>query len=124
VTTTVNRDGVTGSLPLSGQMPIGGDLATHIKIAAAFSSGGDRIRVEPLVRSVALDGRLPLSGHKLDGLWALDDSWGLDYPTLATFGQPRLDGTWRLGRTPGIDQIWFDVTAATNRGGATYKETV
>lgn len=123
---------LSGWRPLSGDTPTGesldngyGDLSIRIRASVAFSFGGDRIyRARHLSDAVALDGRMALGGHKLDGLWMLNDTWNLRYPTLATFGQPRLDGTWRLGIEPGVPGTWFNVVAITNRGGAIYKEAL
>lgn len=123
---------LSGWHPLSGDTPTGarldngyGNLSIRIRTPVEFSFGGDRVcRASHLSDDIALDGRMVIGGHKLDGLWALNDTWNLNYPTLATFGQPRLDGTWRLGIEPGVPGTWFNVVATMNRGGAIYKEAL
>lgn len=82
------------------------------------AAGGDRVTAsEPLVPPPRLDGTLRLDGRKLDGRWPLDGAAVLDYPTLSTLGQRRLDGTWHLGRVPGRDGVWFSAVATIRRGG-------
>jgi len=125
--------GLLGTVRLTGLQPAGAPLRsgfgefrmrgrTSLPVPAA---GGDRaLPARQLWQPMPLDGRHKLGGHKLDGLWKVDGSWSLAYPTLLTIGQPRLDGTWRLGVEPGLPGVWFTAVATVRRGGATYREVL
>lgn len=118
---------------LAGTTPVGDPLDQGFASFAARgrsrylvqATGGDRISTsDPLVPTPRLDGSFRLDGRKIDGHWQLDGTASLDYPTLSTLGQRRLDGTWHLGRVPGRDGMWFSATATIRRGGVLTREVL
>lgn len=95
---------------------------SRFSIAAA---GGDRVTAPGLLTPAPLlDGSQRLDGRKLDGGYKLDGSAVLDFPTFSTLGLRRLDGTWHLGRVPGLDGVWFSATATIRRGGIVTREVL
>ena len=71
-----------------------------------------------------LDGRGWISVEALDGLTMLDDSDTLEIETLVPYRPDTLDGTSRLGRTPGAQAIWTRATISHRRYRHIIKEVV
>lgn len=125
--------GLSGDIRLTGEKPVGPALDSAFStvttktrsVLPVQAAGGDRLTSPGLLSPpVLLDGARTLDGRKTSGHWKTDGTWTLDYPTLATFGLRRLDGTWNLGRTEGRPGVWFTGIATTRRGGVVTHEVI